>query len=125
MLKSLLKLTSTTLGNSPRPCVSTLAPPLRSPPGPGFCGVSNGALELNNAMAPVFDVSVGLGFGVGEGDGVGSGVLVGDGSGDGLTVGLGEGVGCGVLVGEGVGFGVLVGGGLAVGGVAGIVVGTG
>src|ERR1700692_2435960 len=97
MLKSLLKLTITTLGNSPRPCVSTLAPPLRSPPGPGFCGVSNGALELNNAMAPVFDVSVGLGCGVGDGsgDGVGLGVLVGDGSGDG--------VGSGVLVGDGSG----------------------
>src|SRR6202022_2616767 len=113
MLKSLLKLTSTTLGNSPRLCVSTLTPPLRSPPGPGFCGVSNGAVALNNALAPVFDVLVGLGVAGGDGllagvgDGVGVGVFVGDGSGDGLGVG--------VFVGDGEGLGVFVGDGLLVG----------
>lgn len=131
-------------------CVSTLAPPLRSPPGPGFCGASAGTFTLFKVFAPVDAVSVsvglsdgvtvGLGDGVGEddgvtvgdglGDGVGLGVFVGDG--DGLAVGLGDGDGLGngegVGLGDGDGLGVLVGvgegDGVFVGVGDGLVVGT-
>ena len=135
MLKSRLKLTSTILGVKPRLCVSIVAPPLRSSPGTGFCGILNGTEAANRAFAPVDDVlpsvSVGLssGVGLGVGDGVGLGLGVGDGVGLGLGVGdgvgevvgsgLGDGVGPGVFVGVGDGFGVFVGDGLVVGTVVG------